>query len=41
VLLENCAETVLDGFHLRGQTNRLASAICFRITIEHRERRAS
>lgn len=32
LLLENCDETVVDGLSLRGQTNNLTSAVCFRIT---------
>lgn len=32
ILLENCDETLLDGFTLRGQTNTLASAVRFRLT---------
>jgi len=32
LLLENCDETLVDGFNLRGETNSLASAILFRIT---------
>jgi hypothetical protein len=32
LLLENCDETLVDGFSLRGQTNELGSAVCFRIT---------
>src|ERR1041385_1235654 len=30
--MENCDETLVDGFSLRGQTNSLASAVCFRLT---------
>lgn len=32
LLLENCDETIVDGFSLRGRTNELGSAVCFRIT---------
>lgn len=32
ILLENCDEVLLDGFSLRGRTNSLASAVCFRLT---------
>jgi hypothetical protein len=32
LLLENCSEALVDGFSLRGQTNELGSAVCFRIT---------
>jgi hypothetical protein len=32
LLIENCDETLVDGFSLRGQTNNLANAVCFRIT---------
>jgi len=32
VLLENCDEAIVDGFSLRGASNRLASAVCFRYT---------
>jgi hypothetical protein len=33
LLLENCNDTFVDGFSLRGETNQLASAICYRLTI--------
>jgi hypothetical protein len=32
LLLENCNDTFVDGFSLRGETNQLASAICYRLT---------
>lgn len=32
LLLENCNDTFVDGFSLRGETNQLAGAICFRLT---------
>jgi hypothetical protein len=32
LLLQNCDENVVDGFNVRGQTNKLESAICFRLT---------
>lgn len=32
LLLENCDETLVDGFSLRGRTNELGSAVSFRIT---------
>jgi hypothetical protein len=32
LLLEDCDETLVDGFNLRGPTNSLANAVCFRIT---------
>jgi hypothetical protein len=32
LLIEDCDETVVDGFSLRGQTNNLAAAVCFRIS---------
>jgi hypothetical protein len=32
LLIENCDDTVVDGFLLRGQTNSLVAAVCFRIT---------
>ena len=32
LLIEDCNETIVDGFGLRGQTNSLAAAVCFRIT---------
>jgi hypothetical protein len=32
LLLENCDGVLVDGFSLRGQTNQVASAVCFRIT---------
>ena len=34
LLLENCDEATVDGFTLRGETNILGSAVCFRITKE-------
>jgi hypothetical protein len=32
LLLENCNDVLVDGFQLRGSTNSLANAVCFRIT---------
>jgi hypothetical protein len=32
LLLENCDETLVDGFSLRGETNSLRNVVCFRIT---------
>ncbi len=32
LLLENCNDTLVDGVHLRGPTNHVASAVCFRLT---------
>ena len=32
LLLQNCNEAVVDNFNVRGQTNKLESAVCFRLT---------
>jgi hypothetical protein len=32
LLMEDCDEAIVDGFNLRGQTNSLGAAVCFRIT---------
>jgi hypothetical protein len=34
LLLENCEGILVDGFGLRGQTNRVANAVCIRITTQ-------
>ena len=36
LLLENCDEALVDGFTLRGPTNHLGSAVCFRITAKEK-----
>jgi hypothetical protein len=32
LLLQNCDDTIVDGFSLRGQSNAINTAVCFRIT---------